>query len=103
MTHTIICMAISALWDKRLSTVSIPAALATETLDNPSDPEIIESACYSRLAEAYMISKYEADEDYWAKVPPLPIFRQNDLHTPSAFADHHIHSSLAPTACLLIV
>lgn len=70
----------NALWDKRLSTVSIPAALATETMDNPSDPEIIESACYSRLAEAYMISKYEADEDYWAKYDVQPSWTYFGAH-----------------------
>jgi len=55
----------NALWDKTLSIVSVPASLATAPLDNPSDPEIIESACYSRLAEPYMIEKYKADEEYW--------------------------------------
>ncbi|KAL7545567.1 hypothetical protein ACHAWF_009001 [Thalassiosira exigua] len=55
----------NALWDKTQSTVSIPAALATGDFGNPSDPELIETACYSRLAEPFMIDKYEADVEYW--------------------------------------
>ncbi|KAL7532149.1 LOW QUALITY PROTEIN: hypothetical protein ACHAXR_006045 [Thalassiosira sp. AJA248-18] len=47
----------NALWDKRLSTVTIPAAIAQAPLDNPSDPEVIESARYSRLSEPYMPMK----------------------------------------------
>ena len=62
----------TALWDKALSTVSIPAEIANAPRDNPSDPEVIESACYSRLAEPYMIDKYKDDEEFWSKYEVQP-------------------------------
>ena len=34
----------NALWDKTISTVSLPSALAQNPLNNPSDPEITETA-----------------------------------------------------------
>jgi len=70
----------NALWDKELSTVSIPASLADGPFGNPSDPEIIESACYSRLAEPYMIEKYEADEEYWSKLGSRPSWTYFGAH-----------------------
>ena len=57
----------NALWDKSHSTVSIPAALAQAPFNNPTDPELIESACYTRLAEQYMVDKYAEDEQYWSR------------------------------------
>mmetsp|Transcript_17970 Transcript_17970/g.32529 ORF Transcript_17970/g.32529 Transcript_17970/m.32529 type:complete len:631 (-) Transcript_17970:1364-3256(-) len=48
----------NGLWDKTQSTVRIPANLAQAPQDNPSDPEVVESVCYSRLAEEYMVEKY---------------------------------------------
>mmetsp|Transcript_28669 Transcript_28669/g.52984 ORF Transcript_28669/g.52984 Transcript_28669/m.52984 type:complete len:542 (+) Transcript_28669:127-1752(+) len=70
----------NALWDKTLSTVSIPAALAQGPLDNPNDNEVIESACYSRLAEQYMIDKYKTDEEYWAKYNVQPSWTYFGAH-----------------------
>ena len=55
----------NALWDKTTSVVSIPEALAKGEHDNPTDPEIIETACYTLLAEDYMRQKYENDEIFW--------------------------------------
>ena len=69
-----------ALWDKTLSTVSLPSALADAPLDNPSDPEIVESACYTRLAEPYMIDKYQRDEQYWAKYNVQPSWTYFGAH-----------------------
>jgi len=69
-----------ALWDKELSTISIPSALADAPLDNPSDPEMIESACYSLLAEPYMINKYKEDEQYWAKYNVQPSWTYFGAH-----------------------
>ena len=57
----------NALWDKTSTAVSIPAALAPGPGANPVDEELIESACYTRLAEPYMVDKYRADEEYWAR------------------------------------
>jgi len=70
----------NALWDKRSSTVSIPAVIAQAPFDNPSDPEVIESACYSRLTEQYMIDKYEADEKFWAKYNIQPSWTYFGAH-----------------------
>ena len=51
----------NTLWDKTVTKVSIPG-------DTPLDnPELIETACYSLLAESYMVEQYKADEEYWAK------------------------------------
>jgi len=47
----------NGLWDMSVSSVSIPAALADGPSDNPRDPEIIETGCYTRLAEPYMKDK----------------------------------------------
>ncbi|KAK1735864.1 voltage-dependent calcium channel-like protein [Skeletonema marinoi] len=55
----------NALWDKTTSIVSIPSALAQGKDDNPTDPELIETACYTLLAEDYMRTKYENDETFW--------------------------------------
>ncbi|KAK1735823.1 voltage-dependent calcium channel-like protein [Skeletonema marinoi] len=55
----------NALWDKTTSIVSIPSALAQGKDDNPTDPELIETACYTLLAEDYMRTKYENDEIFW--------------------------------------
>ena len=83
--RTQICVAfltftLLALWDKTFSTVSIPSALADAPNDNPSDPEIIESACYTRLAEPYMIDKYQLDEQYWSKYNVQPSWTYFGAH-----------------------
>mmetsp|Transcript_2336 Transcript_2336/g.3623 ORF Transcript_2336/g.3623 Transcript_2336/m.3623 type:complete len:650 (-) Transcript_2336:61-2010(-) len=70
----------NALWDKTLSTVSVPAALAQGPSNNPNDNEVIESACYSRLAEQYMIDKYKTDEEYWAKYNVQPSWTYFGAH-----------------------
>jgi len=62
----------NALWDKSVSTVSIPAALAQGPKGNPTDPEIIETVCYSRQAEDYMITQYKNDEIFWSKYGVTP-------------------------------
>ena len=62
----------NALWDKSVSTVSLPSALAQAPFNNPSDPEIVQSACYTRLAEPYMIDKYQRDEEFWAQYNVYP-------------------------------
>lgn len=70
----------NALWDKSVSTVSIPQALADGPRGNPSDQETIESACYSRLAERYMAEKYAADEAFWAKYGVQPMWTYFGAH-----------------------
>jgi Mg-chelatase subunit ChlD len=46
------------LLDKTQTTVYLPAELADGPMDNPTDSHVIESICYSRLAEPYMIWNY---------------------------------------------
>jgi len=70
----------NALWDKHISTVSLPATLAQGSSRNPDDDEVIESACYSRLAEQYMMNKYKADEEYWAKYNVQPSWTYFGAH-----------------------
>mmetsp|Transcript_9291 Transcript_9291/g.20093 ORF Transcript_9291/g.20093 Transcript_9291/m.20093 type:complete len:668 (-) Transcript_9291:4-2007(-) len=48
----------NAIWDKTKTAVRIPAALAQGSHGNPTDPRVIESICYSRLAEKYMVENY---------------------------------------------
>ena len=60
--------------------MSLPAAVTDGPVDNPTDPEIIESACYSRLAEPYMIEKYENDEEFWAKYNAQPSWTYFGAH-----------------------
>ena len=55
----------NALWDKTTSVVSIPSALAQGEKENPTDPELVETACYTLLAEDYLRNKYEEDEIFW--------------------------------------
>jgi Mg-chelatase subunit ChlD len=69
-----------ALWDKTISTVSIPESLTGAPLDNPSDPEITETACYSHLAESFMVEKYKSDEEYWAKYDVQPSWTYFGAH-----------------------
>ena len=76
----ILVFLLAALWDKELSTVSIPSALADGPNDNPSDQEIVESACYTRLAEPYMIDKYIESEQYWEKYNVQPSWAYFGAH-----------------------
>ena len=55
----------NALWDKTTSILSLPSALEQGSNDSPTDPEVIETACYTLLAEDYMATKYENDEIFW--------------------------------------
>ena len=66
--------------NKTYSTVSLPASLTQAPKDNPSDPEIIDSACYSCLAELYMSDKYEQDEEYWSKYNVQPSWTYFGAH-----------------------
>lgn len=59
----------SALWDKAVSTVSIPEPWKPgEALSD----SITETVCYSRLAEPFMVEKYKADEEYWDQYDVRP-------------------------------
>ncbi|KAL7554285.1 hypothetical protein ACHAWF_017729 [Thalassiosira exigua] len=45
----------NALWSPTETAVRIPATMALGSLGNPTDPQVIEGVCYSRLAEQYMV------------------------------------------------
>jgi len=72
--------ACTASWDKSQSEISIPASLALETGGNPSDPEIIESVCYTKLAEPYLVEKLERDTDFWANYNVTPSWTYFGAH-----------------------
>ncbi|KAL3768132.1 hypothetical protein ACHAWU_002690 [Discostella pseudostelligera] len=56
-------------WDTTITKVTFPKAqLSTSDLvENPSDPEVTETACYTRLVETKMVSIYSESENYWEK------------------------------------
>jgi len=55
------------LRDKTQTTVRIPANLSGGSTGNPIDAQVIESVCYSRLAEPYMIETFkEGHQMYFA-------------------------------------
>ncbi|KAL3827393.1 hypothetical protein ACHAXA_003127 [Cyclostephanos tholiformis] len=56
----------NALWDKTISKVSLPEVVA-ESDDSDIIERVAETACYTRLAEQYMVTKYKESEKYWAE------------------------------------
>ncbi len=63
-----------------ISKVSIPEALAVLADGNPDDPEIIESVCYTKLAEPYLVEKFERDTDYWSNYNVTPSWTYFGAH-----------------------
>ncbi|KAL7449563.1 hypothetical protein ACHAWC_001619, partial [Mediolabrus comicus] len=69
----------NALWDKKTSVVSIPTALAQGSNNNPTDPELLETACYSNMAEDFMVENnaqpswtyYGAHNGLFRKIPAV--------------------------------
>eukprot|EP00571_Detonula_confervacea_P006299 CAMPEP_0172319830 /NCGR_PEP_ID=MMETSP1058-20130122/38822_1 /TAXON_ID=83371 /ORGANISM="Detonula confervacea, Strain CCMP 353" /LENGTH=422 /DNA_ID=CAMNT_0013034961 /DNA_START=161 /DNA_END=1426 /DNA_ORIENTATION=- len=55
----------NALWSLRETDVRIPAALAGGPLGNPTDPQVMASICYSKLAEPYMIDNYKSGQQMY--------------------------------------
>ena len=60
--------------DTTISKATVPRALLQSDLDpdqldvaSPGDPEVIQTACYTLLAEPYMVDKYETNAEYWNK------------------------------------
>jgi len=70
----------NALWDKSVSTVAFPAALAQGEDNNPTDHELVETVCYSRRAEEYMVRKYEEDSAFWAQYGTAPSWTYFGAH-----------------------
>ena len=59
------------LFDETITKVSIPNSVTESSQETKA--KIIESACYSRLAEEYMISRYELSRDIMAKYGTQPL------------------------------
>ena len=55
----------NGLFDKSITTVRIPATLATGENGNPTNPEVVEAICYTRTAQAWMVNKYNQDKEVW--------------------------------------
>ena len=70
----------NGLWDKKASTISLPTAVANGPSGNPSDPEVIETACYSLKAEQHMVDQYVEDEEYWTQYNVQPSWRYVGFH-----------------------
>jgi len=70
----------SVLWDTQSSAVSLPSFLAQGPGHNPEDPEMIETVCYSKLAESYMIESWERDAEWHARYGSYPSWRYFGAH-----------------------
>jgi hypothetical protein len=55
----------NGLIDSTITTVRLPANLATGVNGNPANAEVIEAVCYSRSAEKWMVTKYNEDKQLW--------------------------------------
>ena len=58
------------LVDTSVSKVAIPNSVAQSSSEVIA--KVVESVCYSRLAEEYMVSKYKESEEFWAKYNTQP-------------------------------
>ena len=72
--------ACNALWDKTSTVVKIPSALASGRWGAPSDPEAIETVCYTRDLEPYLVEKYGEDELYWGRYGARPAWSYFGAH-----------------------
>ena len=70
----------NALWDKSITTVAFPAALAQGEGGNPTDHELIETACYTLQAEDFMVQKYQDDTSFWAQWDASPSWSYFGAH-----------------------
>lgn len=55
----------SALYDYAISSVRIPAALTPAEDSNPKEPRVIETVCFSRKLDGYLIQKRLDDKPFW--------------------------------------
>lgn len=67
-----------ALWDTTSTKVSIPESVAKR--DNAVIAGVVETACYTRLAEPYMVQKYAESEEFWAKKNVKPSWTYFGAH-----------------------
>jgi len=66
----------SALYDFNVSTVTIPGDLADGPDGNPTDPQVIETVCFTRDLDEWFVEKRESDKEYWKEfgVEPSAMF-----------------------------
>ena len=68
-----------ALWDKTISKVSLPGGVAGSN-DSDIIERVAETACYTRLAEPYMVEQYATSEEFWAKYDVQPSWAYFGAH-----------------------
>lgn len=62
----------SGLVDFSTSTVRIPSDLASGENNNPTDPQVIETVCYTQAMDEWLQSRREQDKDYWDDLGVAP-------------------------------
>jgi len=55
----------SRLWDYTVSRVSVPEEVADGLNYNPTDPEVIETVCFSRNLDRWFRNKHHKEKNYW--------------------------------------
>lgn len=58
----------NGLFDHTISTVRLPANLATGHDANPTDADVVEAVCYTRTAQRWMVQKYTQDNQFWQSI-----------------------------------
>ncbi len=58
----------NGLFDHTISTVRLPASLATGQNGNPTDADVVEAVCYTRTAQHWMVDKYNQDKSFWQAI-----------------------------------
>eukprot|EP00521_Asterionellopsis_glacialis_P006386 CAMPEP_0195285320 /NCGR_PEP_ID=MMETSP0707-20130614/3194_1 /TAXON_ID=33640 /ORGANISM="Asterionellopsis glacialis, Strain CCMP134" /LENGTH=649 /DNA_ID=CAMNT_0040344793 /DNA_START=91 /DNA_END=2040 /DNA_ORIENTATION=+ len=65
----------SRLWDYSISRVSLPEKVADGQHENPTDPEVIETICFSRKLDEWFKNKHEKEKPFWdqyaLEIPPM--------------------------------
>lgn len=62
----------SGLIDFSVSTVRIPSELTPARNSNPTDPQVIETVCYTQAMENWLQAKRAADREYWNELGVEP-------------------------------
>jgi hypothetical protein len=62
----------SGLIDFSVSTVRIPSELTPARNSNPTDPQVIETVCYTRAMDEWLQAKKQADRAYWDELGVEP-------------------------------
>lgn len=55
----------SALHSYQVSSVSLPVEEINPSGGNPSDPQVIETVCFTKDLDEYFVAKREADTEFW--------------------------------------